>query len=356
MQENPFEKLDSSHEHIPPSSENTEQPPHTKHIMQHTQQRFVKTICSADSDEMVEYEKGLLQNSLNKKMLREDEKDQYRNVLLQNMDKLIDVGLLFNEDDGKYYFHNLQSHTKWPKIGRKNLTSFPDAEFLRKYGIIDQDARSMTDKNQIEKLFEVFFGAEKIATEEDYKKLFTSQLKGIVPELKKIGLELRDGKYYLHNLAGTRQWPKIEGKRLVNFPNTEFLREHGIIDQDARSMTDKNQIEKLFEVFFGAEKIATEEDYKKLFTSQLEGIIPELEKIGLELSEGKYYFGDLQGFPNWPNIEGKHLRSFPNAEFLIKYKIIGQNNAFMTNRSQLAKLFTVLGFEVWYEPPKSRKK
>ena len=263
MQENPFEKLDSSHEHIPPSSENTEQPPHTKHIMQHTQQRFVKTICSADSDEMVEYEKGLLQNSLNKKMLREDEKDQYRNVLLQNMDKLIDVGLLFNEDDGKYYFHNLQSHTKWPKIGRKNLTSFPDAEFLRKYGIIDQDARSMTDKNQIEKLFEVFFGAE---------------------------------------------------------------------------------------------KIATEEDYKKLFTSQLEGIIPELEKIGLELSEGKYYFGDLQGFPNWPNIEGKHLRSFPNAEFLIKYKIIGQNNAFMTNRSQLAKLFTVLGFEVWYEPPKSRKK
>ena len=25
MQENPFEKLDSSHEHIPPSSENTEQ-------------------------------------------------------------------------------------------------------------------------------------------------------------------------------------------------------------------------------------------------------------------------------------------------------------------------------------------
>ena len=58
-----------------------------------------------NSDEMVEYEKGLLQNSLNKKILREYEKDQYRNVLLQNMDKLIDVGLIIG-DDGKYYFHN----------------------------------------------------------------------------------------------------------------------------------------------------------------------------------------------------------------------------------------------------------
>lgn len=38
MQENPFEKLDSSHEHIPPSSENTEQPPRTKRIVRHTQQ------------------------------------------------------------------------------------------------------------------------------------------------------------------------------------------------------------------------------------------------------------------------------------------------------------------------------
>lgn len=95
MQENPFENIDS-HEHIPPSSESAEQPPRTKRVMRHIQQRFAKTIY---------YEKDLLQNNLNKKMLREDEKDQYRNVLLQNMDKLIDVGLIIG-DDGKYYFHN----------------------------------------------------------------------------------------------------------------------------------------------------------------------------------------------------------------------------------------------------------
>ena len=38
MQKNPFEKLDSSHEHIPPSSENTEQQPRTKRVVRHTQQ------------------------------------------------------------------------------------------------------------------------------------------------------------------------------------------------------------------------------------------------------------------------------------------------------------------------------
>ena len=51
MQENPFEELDASHEHIPPSSENTEQLPRTKRVVRHTQQWFAKTIYSTDSDE-----------------------------------------------------------------------------------------------------------------------------------------------------------------------------------------------------------------------------------------------------------------------------------------------------------------
>ena len=57
MQENPFEKLDSSHEHIPQSSENTEQQHRTKRVVRHTQQWFTKTIYSADSDEIAEYKK-----------------------------------------------------------------------------------------------------------------------------------------------------------------------------------------------------------------------------------------------------------------------------------------------------------
>ena len=88
-----------------------EQPPRTKRVMRHIQQRFAKTIYSADSDEIVEYEKDLLQNNLNKKMLREYEKGQYHNVLLQNMDKLIDVGLIISDDE-KYYFHNFAGNSQ----------------------------------------------------------------------------------------------------------------------------------------------------------------------------------------------------------------------------------------------------
>ena len=113
------------------------------------------------------------------------------------------------------------------------MRSFPNAEFLRKYGIIHQSAESMKNKNQVEKLFAVFFEPEKIATEEDYKKLFASQLEGIVPELKKIGLEFRDGKYYFHNLAGEARWPRIEGKKLTRFPNRALLIELGVISENA---------------------------------------------------------------------------------------------------------------------------
>lgn len=58
MQKNPFEKRDSSHEHIPPLSENTEQRPRTKRVVRHTQQWFAKTIYAADTNEMAEYEKA----------------------------------------------------------------------------------------------------------------------------------------------------------------------------------------------------------------------------------------------------------------------------------------------------------
>ena len=174
---------------------------------------------------------------------------------------------------------------------------------------------------------------------------YIAALKAIIPELKKIGLELRDGKYYFHNFAGNLQWPKIEGKSLKNFPNAEFLRKLGIIDQKARYMTSRSQLAKLMEVLLGVE-IATEEDYKKLFAYQLEEIIPELEKIGLKMIEGKYYFNNLQVSKKWPKIEGKRLKNFPNGEFLRKHGILKTHQHAMTNNNQLAKLFHVLGFPI----------
>ena len=38
-------------------------------------------------------------------MLRKYEKDQYHNKLLENIDKLMDIGIEIG-DDGKYYFYN----------------------------------------------------------------------------------------------------------------------------------------------------------------------------------------------------------------------------------------------------------
>ena len=103
---------------------------------------------------MVEYEKDLLQNSLNKKMLREYEKDQYHNKLLENIDKLMDIGIEIG-DDGKYYFYNFEGNSQQPKIVEKNLTSFPDAGVLQQYGIIKKLKIGIANGKQLAKLFHV---------------------------------------------------------------------------------------------------------------------------------------------------------------------------------------------------------
>ena len=253
MQKKPSENLDS-HEHIPLSSENVETESKVEHVVRDIQEQVTDTLYptgsdtkKGNSDEMVEYEKGLLQNSLNKKILREYEKDQYRNVLLQNMDKLMDIGLWFNEDDGKYYFHNVVGAAKWPKIEGKRLNTFPSSALLRELGIIGQNAHHMMNGSQLAKLMEVLLGVE-IATEEDYKKLFASQLEEIMPELKKMGLEFREGKYYFNNMQSAKKWPKIAGRNLISFPNGEFLRKHGILKTHQHAMTNNNQLAKLFHV------------------------------------------------------------------------------------------------------------
>ena len=68
-------------------------------------------------------------------MLREYEKDQYRNKLLENIDKLMDIGIEIGDDE-KCYFHNFTGNSQQPKIEGKSLKHFPNAEFLREYGII----------------------------------------------------------------------------------------------------------------------------------------------------------------------------------------------------------------------------
>ena len=236
-------------ENIQLSSENMGEQPHTKRIILQTQQWFVKIIYSTESATMEEYEEFLLQNNRNQQILREREKDQYRDTLLQNIDKLIDVGLVIG-DDGKYYFHNLAGNSQWPKIGGKNLVSFPSAEFLREHGVIGDREQYMSNKNELAKLFAVLLGAEKIATEEDYKKLFASQLKEVIPELKKIGLEFMGGKYYFRDLLGLKYWPKIGRRTLKSFPDVHFLRKHGILKKHQMFMTNENQLAKLFHVLW----------------------------------------------------------------------------------------------------------
>ena len=87
-------------------------------------------------------------------MLRAYEKDQYHNKLLENIDKLIDIGIEIG-DDGKYYFYNFAGNSQQPKIEGKSLKHFPNAEFLREYGIIKKLVIGVENGNQLANLFHV---------------------------------------------------------------------------------------------------------------------------------------------------------------------------------------------------------
>lgn len=121
---------------------------------------------------------------------------RYQADILSIIPELKGIGLM--EIDGKYYFENLQNTTAWPKVAGKNLISFPNAIFLREKRIIRDDQYTMKNPSQLAHLFQAL--GFNTANEEDYIKLYKEQLLGSIPELKAIGLEEIDGKYYFENL------------------------------------------------------------------------------------------------------------------------------------------------------------
>lgn len=71
-----------------------------------------------------------------------------------------------------------------------------------------------------------------------------------------------------------------------------------------------------------------------------------LEKAGIFLrGDGVWDMNGLKSYRNWPDIEGKHLRSFPSRAFNLAFGI-GDENGVIYSVEGLAKLFTTLGLGV----------
>ncbi|MCB9805390.1 hypothetical protein H6769_07395 [Candidatus Peribacteria bacterium] len=74
------------------------------------------------------------------------------------------------------------------------------------------------------------------------------------------------------------------------------------------------------------------------------------KKIGNEVV---WCFDEAKGCKNWPEIEGRSLRSFPNGAF-NRAKEIGDKDGMINNAQELAKMFEVLGLRVKH-PDKKKK-
>lgn len=264
----------------------------------------------------------------------------YHTALLNIIPELIKIGLEVDEN-GVLDFESLEGYLRWPKINGKHLKNFPNAIF-NKENKIGNMQWVITNLQELARLFE-FFGFQVITKEQRLEK-YKSQLEGIIPELEKIWLERNEnGVLDFENLEGCPKWPKINGRNLASFPSTTFNKNKRF-GNEKWIIQNSQGLAKLFE-FFGFQ-IITEEQRLQKYKSQLESIIPELEKIGLEVDEnGILDFSNLQSAGKCSKINGKSLISFPNAVF-NKENGIGNEKWQILNSQELAKLFEFLGFSV----------
>lgn len=180
---------------------------------------------------------------------------------------------------------------------------------------------------------------------QEYKK----DLENIIPELEKIWLKIEeDWSLNFQNLKSCNFWPKINWKNLCYFPSIIFNKKYNLWNK-YWYIHSKKDLEKLFIFlwFSISENIFTDfEEEKKFYKYELEKIIPELQKIWLEINENwSLNFENLKWYQFWPKINWKSLYSFPSSNFNINYWI-WDNKWKITTKKHLTKLFLFFWFKI----------
>lgn len=127
------------------------------------------------------------------------------------------------------------------------LYNFPYRKFLQDHKVIKQHQDNMKGTQHLQTLFEVL-GFE-VANESDEMELFKKQLEEIIPKLKRIGLEEKDGILYFDRLKNWQMWPKIHHQHLRSFPSTPFNQRFGI-GRKTGEVNSRKHLASLFQ-FFG---------------------------------------------------------------------------------------------------------
>ena len=144
-------------------------------------------------------------------------------------------------------FDQAKGRREWPNIWEKNLASFPNAPFNKTKGIGNKNGE-MKNPQDLAKMFEILW--LRVATEEEYILFWRKELLSCREALRWVGIEEKNignrTLWCFDQAKGRREWPKIEGKNLLSFPNAPFNKTKGIGDKNG-SIQNPQELAKMFE-------------------------------------------------------------------------------------------------------------
>ena len=181
----------------------------------------------------------------------------WKQILVENKEALVQANIFYNTEEDGWEITELKSFHNWPKIGHRNLMSFPHQDWNMEQGI--WDARWVVQNPQeLEKLcMTLWFKTlswEKILCMR--KKRYAQMLEKYTLILEPLGM-IFDAKKTSWNISQSKwynQWPKIEDRPLRHFPSREFNRENGLWDGDGNILSRESLGSMLKFLGFSVEK------------------------------------------------------------------------------------------------------
>ena len=221
----------------------------------------------------------------------------------------------------------------------KSLLSFPSGKFNQANGI-GSAGGLIQNPEALKKMF-ARVGLP-VATEEQQRAKWRTELEKREADLRKAGILLENGVWHFGEAKGVKSWPNIGEKSLASFPSGAFARNCGIGTAKGK-IRSAEALREMFSALGLA--VASREQQEARWKSQLEGGEADLRKAGILLENGVWHFGEAKGMNSWPNIGNRNLRSFPNADF-NKTHGIGNAKGTVQRVGELKKLFASLGLAV----------
>lgn len=267
----------------------------------------------------------------------EQEHKRWAQMIIEHKEELGEAGIIYENEI--WYFWDIRWNVFWPKINGRWAQSFPNREFYRIHGILEDTTRVASSPVALRSMFQILW--LQVATEEEEKKRWMEVILSYEEELKEAGIICIDWVWYFSDSVPAVEWPKIWWRTLRSFPNLTFNKESWLWN-DQWQIQSWIELSKLFGVLWL--KIASREQEQQRLILKWKNLIIShkntLEEAWVFEENSVWYFYHIRAMKFWPAIDWKKLRNFPNSNFIRETLWAEQDS--IINWEQMQVIFSTL--------------